>query len=278
MHVSIRTRVSIVCAVACFSGRAFAEVTNTTREIPEHESAIAAKARGTKAPPREPTSDAESRRAREALKREIASFGMVALVKAALDAAPPATTWDRHASLASHAAMWRGVIDDAVGTGELRLSSTGDGVPAAAGDASRNVRTIGGGEGVADVDAFAHQSLVSHAPSAPERHDESDGTGRFTVGERIQRIIRGNFGPFDVCYERGLRDDPSLKGRVAVKLTIDGTGAVATVVDAGSDLPDARVVSCVVRSFATLAFPATGKVVTVVYPLTLRPADKRSGE
>jgi hypothetical protein len=175
--------------------------------------------------------------------------------------------------------MWRGVIEDAIGAGALRLTSTGDGVPASV-RGSGSVRTVGGGQGIADVDAFAHRGTLpaTHAVTAPEHRDDSDGTGRVAVGERIQRIIRGNFGPFDVCYERGLEDDPSLEGRVAVKLTIDGAGAVTTAVDAGSDLPDAGVVACVVRSFATLAFPATGKEITVVYPLTLRPAEKRTRE
>ncbi len=273
MRRSIRVSVSVIAVVACFSGRARAEVTSSTRDASKPRATLAAKARDTKPPPRAPPSDAESRRLeREALKREIASFGMVALVKAAPTPATPATEWARDAAVASTVAMWRGVIDDAIGAGGLRLTSTGDGVPPMRAS-SGIVRTIGAGRGVDDVNAFAHRSpqRESHDPRAPERRDESDGTGRLTVGDKVQRIIRGNFGPFDICYERGLRDDATLAGRVTVKLTIDGAGAVASAVDAGSDLPDQSVVSCVVRSFATLTFPATGKTITVVYPLALRP-------
>jgi hypothetical protein len=287
MHHSVRARFVILCAVALFPGRALAEVTDSTRETPACEAKIDASPRDTKAPVRPLASDAESRRAaREALKREIASFGMVALVRASLDASPLAASPFHDASPApvtsadaAHAQMWRGVIEDAVGAGDLRLSSTGDGVPPIVAASGNVVRTVGGGNGIDDVDTFAHRERQeSHVTTAPERRDQSDGTGRVTVGERIQRIIRGNFGPFDACYERGLHDDPSLKGRVAVKVTIDGTGAVTTAVDAGSDLPDAAVVSCVVRSFATLAFPATGREITVVYPLTLRPAERGARE
>ncbi|HEU4412620.1 MAG TPA: AgmX/PglI C-terminal domain-containing protein [Polyangiaceae bacterium] len=92
--------------------------------------------------------------------------------------------------------------------------------------------------------------------------------------ETVQRIVRQNFGRFRMCYENGLKVNPSLQGRVAVRFVIGRDGAVASVANGGSDLPDAGVVSCVVRSFGSLSFPQPeGGVVTVVYPLTLTPGD-----
>jgi hypothetical protein len=42
--------------------------------------------------------------------------------------------------------------------------------------------------------------------------------------------------------------------------------------DGGSSLPNTNVVECVVRSFYSLSFPEhEGGIVTVVYPLALRP-------
>jgi hypothetical protein len=90
----------------------------------------------------------------------------------------------------------------------------------------------------------------------------------------VQRIVRLNFGRFRACYEAGLRSDPGLRGRVAVKFLIDRTGAVATALDGGSDLPDRAVVQCIVRGFLNLSFPEPeGGQVTVVYPIALSPAD-----
>ncbi|WP_437779272.1 AgmX/PglI C-terminal domain-containing protein [Sorangium sp. So ce1097] len=92
--------------------------------------------------------------------------------------------------------------------------------------------------------------------------------------EVIQRIVRQNFGRFRLCYERGLQRSASLQGRIAVRFTIDRSGAVAKARDGGSDLPDGAVVSCVVRSFHALSFPAPeGGTVDVVYPLLLAPPD-----
>ncbi len=92
--------------------------------------------------------------------------------------------------------------------------------------------------------------------------------------EVIQRIVRQNFGRFRLCYEAGLRNNPALQGRVAVKFVIDRKGAVASAADGGSDMPDASVVSCVVRSFSNLSFPEPeGGIVTVVYPILFAPGD-----
>jgi hypothetical protein len=84
----------------------------------------------------------------------------------------------------------------------------------------------------------------------------------------IQRIVRQNFGRFRLCYENGLRRNPGLAGRVAVRFVIDRSGSVATTTDAGSDLSDSSVVACIVRAFGNLSFPQPdGGVVTVVYPI-----------
>jgi hypothetical protein len=90
--------------------------------------------------------------------------------------------------------------------------------------------------------------------------------------EVIQRVVRDNFGRFRGCYEAGLRDNPALEGRVITRFAIDRQGVVTMVQDGGSTLPNPGVVACVLRSFYSLSFPEhQGGIVTVVYPLALRP-------
>ena len=87
--------------------------------------------------------------------------------------------------------------------------------------------------------------------------------------EAIQRIVRQNFGRFRLCYEDGLRRNPSLEGRVTVNFVIGRDGAVSNVSEGGSDLPDQQVRSCVVRNFYGLSFPQPeGGIVTVAYPIS----------
>lgn len=92
--------------------------------------------------------------------------------------------------------------------------------------------------------------------------------------EVIQRIVRQNFGRFRLCYENGLRNNPNLQGRVAVRFVIGRDGAVSNVSNGGSDMPDVGVVLCVVRSFHSLSFPQPeGGIVSVVYPVMMSPGD-----
>jgi hypothetical protein len=90
----------------------------------------------------------------------------------------------------------------------------------------------------------------------------------------IQRVVRGRFRPIQVCYEDGLRKDPSLQGRVSVRFVIDRGGTPRDIASSGSDLPDAAVVSCVVNEFKGLHFPEpVGGTVTVTYPIMFSPRD-----
>ncbi len=94
--------------------------------------------------------------------------------------------------------------------------------------------------------------------------------------EVIQRIVRQNYGRFRLCYENGLKTDPSLQGKVAVKFVIASDGSVSTASeDPSTTLPDKTVVSCVVRGFSGLSFPAPegGGIVTVVYPVIFSPGE-----
>ncbi len=91
--------------------------------------------------------------------------------------------------------------------------------------------------------------------------------------EVVSRIVRQNFGRYRLCYENGSRLDATLAGHVTVSFTIDKKGEVVNARDASSTLPDAGVVSCVVRNFGYLSFPVpdNGKPVTVLWELEMGP-------
>jgi len=112
----------------------------------------------------------------------------------------------------------------------------------------------------------------------PPKPHPTLGAGSITVSGRlppevIQRIVRQNMSRFRLCYENGLRKNPDLRGRVAVKFIIDRSGGVSLATDGGSDLPDPAAVSCIVRAFQSLSFPQPeGGIVTVIYPLDFETA------
>jgi hypothetical protein len=181
------------------------------------------------------------------------------------------------------AALWASSIDDAVGAGGLALvreNADRDRAGPAAVVPLGPIATIGHGEADNDGNAFAdgrgHVPGI-HLARAPIFHYASSARTRIPP-ETIQRIVRQTFGRFRICYESALRRDPRLEGRIAVRFTINPAGEVSVASDSGSDLPDAGVVACVVRGFASLTFPPfSDGVVTVVYPLTFAPEAAPAG-
>ncbi|WP_437631059.1 hypothetical protein [Sorangium sp. So ce854] len=119
----------------------------------------------------------------------------------------------------------------------------------------------------------------------------------------VRRVVHENFGPMRACYEKGLRKNPKLEGRIPVHLVVDGQGKVTYAGDADrppADAPllialpspgaaapsspapplrDQAVVDCVLGVFRGLRFPAPAdhkSVATVVYPVVFGVDDNRS--
>jgi hypothetical protein len=128
-------------------------------------------------------------------------------------------------------------------------------------------RSAGGNDSVGGVGHLGHGA----ARPLPRRKPTWLGW-REGPPEPIQRVIRQSFGRFRLCYENGLRNDPNLQGRVGVRFVIGRDGSVASVMNGGSDLPDAAVVSCVIRAFSALSFPQPERgPVTISYPMVFSP-------
>ena len=219
------------------------------------------------APKRDPEA---ARRAREELLRAVASFGMVSLVAARAKEVDPRATIAPPAATPSPA-RWASAIDDAFAPGDLRLSSAGETGEAGGADVSLgSVGTVGRGTGMDDLGAYDGRARLGEdrtrraPPPAPVDRVSAD---------QVQRAVRASFGALRACYETRLRASPGLRGTIAVRFTIARDGRVGVASDAGSTLPDPGVVACVTRAFATLLFPPSSEEVTVVYPLTFRPAE-----
>ena len=76
------------------------------------------------------------------------------------------------------------------------------------------------------------------------------------------------------CYLLQAVGNPYLEGRLVARFIVSRDGTVENVSNGGSDLPDSRVIGCVLRAFYGLKFPASPEgVVTVTYPLLFQPSD-----
>ncbi len=219
---------------------------------------------------------------REAL-TDAENFGMVELLGnvPTFANAGPSSPWGSVAAgsdpMMANGNMWGDILGEAGGSNGLFLSGTGEGAGGKwNGVGVGDIGTVFGGAGTCaggKCDGIGTGRLgTSHKVGSPKvRPSGASVSGRLPA-EVIQRIVRQNFGRFRSCYEGGLRTNPNLQGRVAVAFTIGRDGSVAGAQNAGSDLPDAAVVSCVTGSFRGLSFPAPEQgIVNVTYPISFTP-------
>lgn len=100
-------------------------------------------------------------------------------------------------------------------------------------------------------------------------------TGSGLPPEVIQRIVRQRLSLIRYCYEKAMERDPTIGGKIAVKFTINATGAVSQAAAGDTTISDATMVSCVVAAVRGLSFPQpeNGGVMVVTYPFNFSPAD-----
>ena len=217
--------------------------------------------------------------ARQAAVDEARNFGMIGLLNVMNGGDPNAVTakWGGDTSFGSDdrsalGNMWGSSIDEAAGSGGLGVSGHEEGGGGKGeGIGIDRIGTYGvnlGGPG-----GFNRQlKPKEHKTSAPIMRPQGVTTTGRLPAEIIQRTVRQNFGRFRFCYEQGLRANPNLQGRVSVRFVIGRDGSVSQVSNGGSDLPDGNAVSCVVRSFYGMSFPAPEDgIVTVTYPILFQP-------
>jgi len=216
---------------------------------------------------------------RQAALEEAEHFGYLPMLETGAEIAP-STPWGRasvgNEERSAAGNLWGDAVAASFGASGLDLSGVGSGGGGRGeGIGVGEVGAIGHGlgRGIGGGVGAAHGHLQGgHTPGPPIIRSGSTTVPGRLPPEAIQRVVRQNFGRFRLCYQRGLRADPSLEGRVVVKFVIGRDGAVSAASDAGSDMAE-PVRDCVVRRFLDLAFPQPENgVVTVVYPLVFTPS------
>jgi hypothetical protein len=189
--------------------------------------------------------------------------------------------------LSARGSMWGSDAGDSFGAGGLGLSGIGEsGSSHGEGIGIGGVGTLGHGAGSSGAASGRASGFGSghgrlggaHQARAPMvRAGETQVSGRLPP-EVIQRVVRQSYGRFRACYEEGLRDNPRIAGRVALRFTIGRDGFVATSSADQSELPSS-VAACIARAMYGLSFPAPeGGMITVVYPVMFSPDDGSAPE
>jgi hypothetical protein len=134
----------------------------------------------------------------------------------------------------------------------------------------------------ADVLPSAKDGLVgitSRGSSAPTLRQGPTEVHISIPREVVERIVRQNFGRFRLCYESGLRTNPTLAGRVTTLLDVDLTGNVTAAKDSASTLSDKSVIACIAHGFSSLTFPppSVSEGGTVAYSIDFAPNGGTAG-
>lgn len=212
--------------------------------------------------------------------QEAANFGIITALNAGLNIDPNAPTapWGSDVSIgndpiSANGSLWAGDIGDAGGAGGLGLTGIGEGSNGnGEGIGLNRINTIGSVAGLSGFGMSRGKLGSGYKPKSIQLRGGTTNTSGKLPPEVIQRIIRQNFGKFKLCYENGLRNNPSLSGKISTRFVIDRNGTVSQANNGGSDLPDSAVVNCVVRGFQGLSFPSPESgIVTVSYSISFSP-------
>lgn len=142
------------------------------------------------------------------------------------------------------------------------------------------------GSGTLDTGFGSGAGLAGHGRARMGQGGEGEGTGRGgerrlaaaaatapgqgLSAEQISRVVRARSGAFRACYESAAARDPKLQGGITVSFSVSPAGSVTARI-ANSSLNNARVESCVLRTFNRLRFPTADKPTSANWPLVFRP-------
>lgn len=133
-----------------------------------------------------------------------------------------------------------------------------------------------GGVGLRSAPARSTEGEVI-TPTAPE---PSRGIPQITVAppsvgdidrDLVKRVVRRRSPALRACYEAALAKDPTEQGRISVKFTIAGDGAVTDAKATDTSLKSTVLIACVLQEFRAMVFPSFSGTVHINYPIVFRP-------
>jgi len=147
-----------------------------------------------------------------------------------------------------------------------------------AGKSSGGINTAGmsrdtGGSGLAGHDLTRVSSTVAGLGAGPavRRPEASDLPARSR--EEIEMVFDKNKGAIYALYNRALRRDPTLQGKLVLKLTIEPSGAVSLCEVLSSELTDDELLRKLVKRIKLFRFDAKDvATITTTKPIDFFPA------
>src|SRR5579871_786440 len=143
----------------------------------------------------------------------------------------------------------------------IKSGGTGSGRVAAVGNLRGGAGIAGGGTGEGKAEKKVSGVVKSEAPAVDGELDPA----------MVAKEVRTRLGAIKACYERALKRNPNLSGKVVIHWTITQAGTVSGVDVEQDTLGDAEVASCIKSLVARWRFPApSGGSVEVSFPFVFQ--------
>ncbi|MBW2699899.1 MAG: AgmX/PglI C-terminal domain-containing protein [Deltaproteobacteria bacterium] len=114
----------------------------------------------------------------------------------------------------------------------------------------------------------AEARIVAKVSSAALEEFDSDSRSQ----SDIKKVIRRRLGGIKHCYEKRLKRNPELKGKVVIRFVIHPGGKIIEVEIVENTTGDPELASCIKARVRAIRFPpADGGETAVVYPFILAP-------
>ena len=132
----------------------------------------------------------------------------------------------------------------------------------------------GGGGGMPGVKVVHATSSIASIGGGGDRPKAHSGPGASRTDEEIQIVFDRYKSAFYRDYNRALRSNPTLQGKMVLRLTIEPDGAVSMCQLQSTDMDAPDLAAQVVSRVRTMNFGAKDGVqaVTIVYPIDFLPA------
>ena len=143
----------------------------------------------------------------------------------------------------------------------IKSGGSGSGRVASVGGLRGGGSIAGGGTGAAATEKKVTGVVKSEAPAVDGELDPA----------MVAKEVRTRLGAIKACYERALKRNPNLSGKVVIHWTITQAGTVSGVDVEQDTLGDAEVASCIKSLVARWRFPApSGGSVEVSFPFVFQ--------
>ena len=145
----------------------------------------------------------------------------------------------------------------------IKSGGSGSGRVASVGGLRGGGAIVGGGTGVGPSEKKISGVVKSEAPAVDGELDPSI----------VSKEVRSRLGAIKACYERALKRNPTLSGKIVIHWTITAAGTVSGVDVENDTMGDSEVASCIKSLISRWRFPApSGGSVEVSFPFVFQAA------